>query len=177
MFNTQYASHDRVHPDPGNPVKPVYELRYSRDGVPDLEQVGQEDLYGYIQSHRDSVDVHALVKRFQNGDTSALTRAQGFYGDITGMPTTYAEMLNSLARSEAIFNHLSAEVKSRFNNSFSEWLAGMDRDDFADRMGFASAPSDPVAPDVSASVSIPTLAPDSLSSTSGGSAPPVVEGP
>lgn len=175
MFNTQYESHDRVHPASGNPVKPVYELRYSRDGVPDLEQVGQEDLYGYIQSHRDSVDVHALVKRFQNGDQSALTRAQGFYGDITGMPTTYAEMLNSLARSEAIFNHLSAEVKSRFNNSFSEWLAGMDRDDFADRMGFTFVDSAP-APDPVLDPA-PAPAPVPVSPTSGGSAPPVVEGP
>lgn len=175
MFSTQYEPHDRVHPVSGNPVKPVYELRYSRDGVPDLEQVGQEDLYGYIQSHRDSVDVHALVKRFQNGDQSALTRAQGFYGDITGMPTTYAEMLNSLARSEAIFNHLSAEVKSRFNNSFSEWLAGMDRDDFADRMGFTSIDSVP-APDPVLDPA-PAPAPAPVSPTSGGSAPPAVEGP
>lgn len=140
-FATQFDSHPRIYCNPGNPIKDVYEARYDKDGVLDLHVSGQEDLYGYIQSHADSVDIHVLLERFVNGETDVLSRAQGFYMDASDLPKTYSEVLNSVIAGEQAFNSLPAEVKQRFGNSFSQWMSSFDSPDFAVKMGFVSAAS------------------------------------
>lgn len=148
LFKTQYDSHDRVYVNPGNPIKTLYSPRYTDRGVLELVESGQENLYEYIQSHAQSVDIHYLLSRFVNGEVDVLSRAQGFYMDSTGLPRTYAEILNSVLAGEEAFNGLPAEIKREFNNSFSEWLAAMEDDDFAQRMGFKDPPAADVKPDV-----------------------------
>lgn len=136
LFRTQYDAHERVYINPGNPIKTLYSPRFTDRGVLELVESGEENLYEYIQSHAQSVDIHYLLSRFVNGEDDVLSRAQGFYMDSTGLPRTYAEILNSVLAGEEAFNSLPAEVKRRFNNSFSEWLASMEDDDFSERMGF-----------------------------------------
>lgn len=151
-FRSQYDGHSRVYLDPGDPVKHVYEGRYDAQGRFDLEEVGQEDFYAYIQSHRDSVEIHALLQRFNAGDESAFSRRQGFFADVSEMPKTYAEVLQSVLVGEQTFNRLPVEVKRKFNNSFSEWLASFGTEAFTASLGFqvpsaeASAPASAPAP-------------------------------
>lgn len=135
-FRTQYDAHEPVYQEPGNSVKVVYSPRYDDHGVLDLVQTGQEDLYAYIQSHKESTDIHVLLDRFANGEDDVLQRMQGFYGDVTSMPKTYAEVLNAVIAGEEAFSRLPVDVKQRFDNSFAVWLAAMDKDDFAERMGY-----------------------------------------
>lgn len=134
-FNTQYDKRASVFQEPGSGIKVVYSPRYDDRGVLDLLPTGQEDLYSYIQSHKESVDIHVLLDRFVNGETDVLSRMQGFYADVSDMPKTYAEVLNAVIIGEETFSRLPVEVKQRFNNSFSEWLASMDKPDFSERMG------------------------------------------
>lgn len=134
-FNTQYDRRAPVFQEPGSRDKVVYSPRYSDSGVLDLVVTGKEDLYGYIQSHAESVDIHFLLNRFVNGETDVLSRMQGFYADVTSMPKTYAEVLNAVIIGEETFARLPSEVKQRFDNSFAVWLASMDKPDFSDRMG------------------------------------------
>lgn len=145
-FRSQYDGHSRVYLDPGDPVKHVYEGRYDPQGRFDLEEVGQEDLYGYIQSHRDSVEIHALLQRFSAGDESVLSRRQGFFADVSELPKTYAEVLQSVLVGEQTFNRLPVEVKQQFNNSFSEWLASFGTEAFAASLGVAEPAQQPAAP-------------------------------
>lgn len=140
IFRHQYDPHTRVHSDPGSPVKPVFNPHYNAFGELIIEQSGEEDLYGYIQSHKDSCDIHKMLERFAAGDESALSQAQGFYADVSGMPQTYAEVLNAVLAGEAVFNQLPAETKQQFDNSFAVWLSAMDQPDFAKRMGFSESP-------------------------------------
>lgn len=140
-FKTKYDSHPRVHQHPGDPVKDVYASRYTPDGTLELYISGQEDLYGYIQSHAESVDIHVLLQRFANGEADVLSRAQGFYMDSSDMPKTYAEVLNSVIAGEQAFDSLPAEVKQRFGNSFSQWMTSFDSPDFLEKMGLKAPES------------------------------------
>lgn len=137
-FRTQYEPREPVYQPSGDPIKVLYSPRYDDRGVLDLVETGQEDLYAYIQSHKESTDIHVLLDRYANGETDVLQRMQGFYGDITSMPKTYAEVLNAVIAGEEAFSRLPVDVKQRFDNSFAVWLAAMDKDDFAERMGYKS---------------------------------------
>lgn len=139
MFKTKYDQHARVFCNPGSPVKVTYQARYSDSGTLELQPAGQEDLYGYIQSHKDSVDIHVILKRFAAGETDVLSQVQGFYADASDMPKTYAEVLNAVLDGERAFNSLPVEVKASFNNSFSEWLSAIHDPDFAVRSGLVKA--------------------------------------
>lgn len=149
VFRTQYGDKlDRVarysylfrDPDSvtGSPVRDIYEGRYDDDGRIVLDLIGREDLYGYIQSHRDSVDINVLLNRYRNGDVDALNRINGIYGDFTSAPASYAEMLNTVIRGEHEFYKLPLEVRERFNNSFGEFVASMGKPDFFERAGYGA---------------------------------------
>lgn len=140
-FNTQYDKRAPVYQEPGSRVKTVYSPRYSDSGVLDLVATGQENLYEYIQSHAESVDIHFLLNRFVNGEVDVLQRMQGFYADVSSMPKTYAEVLNAVIVGEETFARLPSDVKQRFDNSFAVWLASMDKPDFSERMGLQSTPA------------------------------------
>ena len=46
-----------------------------------LKESGKENLYEFIQSFKDSVDLHKIMDRFNAGDTAALQKVQGMFGD------------------------------------------------------------------------------------------------
>lgn len=141
VFNTQYDRRAPVYQEPGSRERLVYSPRYSDTGVLDLVVTGKENLYEYIQSHAQSVDIHYLLDRFVNGETDVLQRMQGFYGDVTSMPKTYAEVLNAVIAGEEAFSRLPVEIKQRFDNSFAVWMTSMESPDFAEKMGLEAEQS------------------------------------
>lgn len=128
-FANQYRDHERFLTDVGSREKVTYEARYNAKGQLELNEKGKEDWYGYIQSHKDSVDIHVLLERFQRGDVDVLNRVQGFYGDITEYPNTFADALNIVRSSEEFFNSLPVEERAKYNHNFSEFLAAFDSPD------------------------------------------------
>lgn len=135
MFDTQYSPHERIHPCPGSRVKQLYTGRYDANGRVVLEEKGTEDLYAYIQSFADSVDINVILARFANGDTEALSRAQGFYADVTDFPTNMAEALNRINECEEMFKSLPLEVRQKFDCSFEQFLSQSGTDDWLEKMG------------------------------------------
>ena len=134
-FKTQFDARDRIQSHPGNPIKQLYAGSYNERGQVELKEDGTEDLYAYIQSFAESTDIHSILRRFQNGEVDVLEKVQGFYGDITEMPHTYAEALQRIADSEKVFMSLPVDVRAKFGHSFSEFLSASQDDDFLDRMG------------------------------------------
>lgn len=110
----------------GSPYKTIYAPVVNKDGTIDLKEKEKECLYDYIQSFKDSCDINVLVKRYQMGDTAALMRGQTFFGDVTEMPKTFAEMLNVMVQGQNFFENLPAEVKEKFGNSFYQFAAAID---------------------------------------------------
>lgn len=165
MFKTQYQSHDRIHCEPGSGDKLIYSPYYTDDGRLELEVSGKENLYEYIQSHAEGVDIHVILSRFaQTGDPEILNRVQGFSLDATEMPKTYAEALNAMIHAETYFNSLPVDTRAKFDHSFQQFLASMDQPGFLTKLGIinavvaevqttpaASAPASPSTPVVSSS--------------------------
>lgn len=137
-WRTQYSPRQRVYAHPGDPVKILYSPQVDKQGHLELIESGTEDLYEYIQSHALSVDINTIIARYQRGDVDALERVQGLYADVTGLPKTYAEMLNVVIQGEHAFESLPLEVRAKFNHSYYEWMAAMDDfAGFAERMGMS----------------------------------------
>lgn len=134
-FNTQYDPRDRIETNPGNPVKQLYSGFYNERGQVELKEDGTEDTYAFIQSFAEATDIHSILRRYQNGEIDVLEKVQGFYGDITEMPHTYAEALQRIADSEKVFMSLPVDVRAKFGHSFSEFLAASQDADFLDRLG------------------------------------------
>ena len=81
------------------------------------------------------------MKRYLNGDATALSQAQGQYLDATQFPKTYADMLNFVNEQERAFMALPADVREKFGNSFTEYLAASGEPDFLERLGFKKEPA------------------------------------
>lgn len=144
QYRTQYDIYSSVDDlssytssSSGSPVRKIFEGFYDDVGVIRLKEVGRDNIYDYIQSHRDSVDIHVLLSRYRNGELDALDRIDGIYGDFTAVPSSYAEMLNTVIRGENEFYKLPLEVREKFNHNFGEFVAAMGHPDFYERAGFA----------------------------------------
>lgn len=144
-FVTQYRPRIRFISNGGQRERILYQPKFDENGVMDLVESGKEDLYDFIQSHAESVDIHVILARFQNGDIDALSRVQGAYGDFTNMPTSYAELLNRVNEGQSFFNSLPVDIRAKFNHNFAEFMAGMDKPDFLENLGIKSEP-EPVPP-------------------------------
>lgn len=112
--------------NPGTPVHKLLKPKFDKSGNYELVEAGEVNVYDEIQSHAESCDINVLMKRYANGDASALSKVQGTYFDVTGMPKTYAEMLNTLISAENQFNALPLEERAKFDHSFEKWLAALD---------------------------------------------------
>lgn len=129
-FNTQY---DRLGvrgtPSvPGSGMKDTFKMHVDKDGKRELRKSGEYNLYAEIQSYKDSVSIDYILARFMNGDETALSRAQGIYGDFTEMPRTLAELQQRVIDAENLFNTLPLNIKEKYNFSASEFFAQLDSD-------------------------------------------------
>lgn len=137
-FPTQYTERKRIISNTGSPIHITYGGSYDENGRVVLTEKGQENIYDYIQSFKDSVDLNVLIARYNNGDVSALSKVQGVYMDVTEFPTNYAEALNRMEILKDYFMSLPVEIRSKFNHSFSEFLAASHSSEFHDMMGWKS---------------------------------------
>lgn len=125
QFETQFRKPERFLSNPGSPVKILYGPEFDDKGRMNLVEKGRENLYDFIQSFKESVDIHVLLKRFASGETDVLSKIQGFYGDFSEFPRTYADLLNTVNEGEAFFNGLPVEVRSKFGHSFPVFMAAL----------------------------------------------------
>ena len=128
MFQTQF---DRlgtrgVPSVPGSGMKDTYKMHVDDDGKRELRKSGEYNLYAEIQSYKDSVSIDYILARFVNGDETALSRAQGIYGDFTEMPTTMAELQQRIIDAENLFYQLPIDIRAQYNHSPSEFYAQLD---------------------------------------------------
>lgn len=149
-FANQFESHARVHANPGSREKILYGPKFDENGTLDLEPKGKENLYDYIQSHKDSCDIKLIVDRCARGDMTALSKAQGMYGDFTTLPQTYAEALQALTDAENFFMTLPLETRAKFDHDPHKFIASMDKPNFAEMLGLSvpnsEAPQQPPTP-------------------------------
>lgn len=110
----------------GNKLHPVRHGKILDDGTIQLVTDRLEDTDEIIDSYRKSTDIHNIIARINAGETNLLNQKQGFFGDVTELPKTYAEMLDLMHRGEEFFNKLPIEVKNKYNNDFNQFFARFD---------------------------------------------------
>lgn len=138
----------------GNRYKIEYSPKVNSDGTIDLIADGKFDQQEWYDAARDSCDMSIILQRWLNGDDTVLNQRKGVFGDFVDMPTSYAEILQSVIDAERMFYQLPEEIKTRFNNDWHQWFAKMDSPDFSKLMTMESkseASSDAVLRSESAS--------------------------
>lgn len=113
--------------NPGNKLHPVRHGKVLDDGTITLVTDRLEDTDKIIDSYRESTDINNILARISAGEIGLLNEKQGFFGDVTDLPKTYAEMLDLLHRGEEFFNKLPVDVKSKYNNDFNQFFANFDK--------------------------------------------------
>lgn len=142
-FQTQFREPERHHSEPGKRMHKVYGPVFDDNGRLHLEEKGEESIYDYIQSFAESVDIHVIMKRFTNGETDVLSKVQGFYGDFTGLPVNYAQMLNTVQDGERLFESLPVEQRAKFGHSFNEFMTSLCDGSLMERLGIVEDKPDP----------------------------------
>ena len=121
-FGTRFNRPDVIPSDRGTAMRDIFEERIV-DGSKELVVTGQENFKDFIEASKAETQIENIIKRFQMGDINALSRAQGFYADITGMPNNLAEAQNMLIKMENDFNSLPVDIKKNFDNSFDKYVS------------------------------------------------------
>lgn len=145
FFKTQYSDNvPKLRSNPGSPFMDEYGYKYSKDGSKELVVIGQTDVHSRIQVDKDSCDINLIVKRFVQGDTSALDKVKGFYADTTDFPENYAELLQRVNDCNVMFERLPIEVKEKFNNSSDEFWSSFGSDHWMASLGFSDSVPSPI---------------------------------
>lgn len=130
-----FVRQPRVRSQAGDFEKEEFIGRYDDRGHLCLEPTGKTNLYEFIQSFADSVDINIIMSKAQNGDPTVLSRVQGVYADISDMPKTMADLLNKVKAGEDAFNDLDVDIRAAFNHSLSEWMATAGTAEWCEKMG------------------------------------------
>lgn len=138
MFRTKFER-IQVNTCPGDGIAPVRAGEYNAQHQIVVKEKGKEDLYSKINSYANSVNIHVLLKRFQNGDKEALMQRAGAFIDISALPTNLNEFVNMYKNGENLFNTLPKEVKEKFNNNMVEFIAKIGTSEWKEIMSASPA--------------------------------------
>lgn len=133
-FRTQF-DRIRVNSNSGSDFVLTYKPTYSEKGALDLVESGKINVYEQIQSFKSSCDLKTILARYANGDPSALNARLPYFGDFSEMPESLAGFLQLYADAESYFASLDPDIRSKFNNSSSEFFAQIGSDYFNKCMG------------------------------------------
>ena len=115
----------------GDPIAFEYGLEKDEKGATYLTITGKFSIYDQIQAYRDSCDLGLILDKFmKTGDPSILMQRQGFYGDTTEYPKTYAEMLQLAQKAEEFFYTLDPDTRAEFNNDPDQFFASIGTEKF-----------------------------------------------
>ena len=123
-----------------------FHLEYASKRMPDgtlkLSESGRTDIQAKIQSYASECDMAVIISKLKYGDTSVLSSKQPMYGDFTQFPSSYAEMLDLVTRSEKAFDSLSPSIKQQFDNDIAKWFSSIGSPEWLRIMGLVQP--DPV---------------------------------
>lgn len=144
-----YSERDRHFTNGGSQFKDEYAYKTDKEtGYDYLEKVGQTNIYDYIQSFADSVDINILMQRFEDGDTEAFNKVNGIYIDTTQFPKTYAEMFAQVKECDRIFAQLPPDVREKFDNQSGVFWNEYGTENFYEKLGVAKVDTSDVIKEV-----------------------------
>lgn len=130
-FRTKYDTLEKVvYSEAGCPIRDVYASKLDKNNNIVVEKKGEENLYDYIQSFKDSVDINVVLKKFAAGDESALMQREGLYTDIVDMPTNLNEFVEFSRNAQQLFDSLPIETKKQYNNNVFNFMEAVNTGEF-----------------------------------------------
>lgn len=133
-FRTVY---DRicVFSNPGDPYLDDYKISNDDDGKRCLVKNGKINVYEKIQASRESCDINIILEKYLNiGDPAILNRSPSFYGDVSEIPTNYAELLRLQKEANDYFDSLSPDIKNQFDNDRDVFFSSIGSEKFKNIM-------------------------------------------
>ena len=118
----------------GSPIHDIYKPQVLKDGRIELIVEGHENTDDIIKSYEQSVDIDVIIARYMNGDLDALNQRVGQYGDFTGMPKTYAEVLQRQIDARNIFDSLAPEIRQKFDNDANQFFVKSGSKEWFDKL-------------------------------------------
>ena len=98
------------------------------------------------QCHKDECDINRIIDRFERtGDISALGLLQtheGFFADVTEMPTSFMDMQDRIARGKSIFDSLPSDLRLKFGNNanvFVDFVTNPENEEECRKLGLLPA--------------------------------------
>lgn len=88
------------------------------------------NLYEKIQAARDSVDLQAMLKRYEAGDNTVLDKVQGMYIDTVDLPKNYAELYTAVSRANEVFESMPVAIKEEYNNNPAAYWRAFGTEEF-----------------------------------------------
>lgn len=116
--------------NPGSRFKETFHGEVQPDGIIVLVSDGFIDQQAEIESWQESTEIENIVARVDAGEVELLRQREGFFGDVVGLPKTYAEMVSMMYNAEENFKRLPLEVRAAFNNDLNQYIAQYGSDEF-----------------------------------------------
>ena len=88
-----------------------------------MKIVGRENIYEKIQECLEPTKIENIIRRFKEGDTTALGHESGIYADISDMPTNIIEAQKRIQDVQAKFESLPIDIKEKFGNDPTVFMA------------------------------------------------------
>lgn len=128
-FNTLYDRPHKRGPAShcGCGIRPVFDYLpvAEKGGEYRLVRVGEQNFQAVIESWEESVDIHALLSRYFDGDAAALERRQAMFADITGFPDNVHAYHDAVTTAQGVFDNLPDDVRHFYGDSLQEFLQGI----------------------------------------------------
>lgn len=118
-------SRKRSFNNPGSQFSDVYEEHIDESGEWCIRVSCHNDLRHMHQEGLEASKPINIMKRVELGDVGVLTKMQGIFADMTGMPKTLIDAHNSLLSANSKFYSLPVEVRALFNNSIDKFFNGL----------------------------------------------------
>lgn len=88
-----------------------------------LKDAGAEDRYAMIQEALEPTKIQNIIRRFQEGDPTALQQRAGIYADIADAPKDLISAHKKIEEVKEAFTKLPAKVKEAFGSNPIQFMA------------------------------------------------------
>lgn len=122
----------------GNKIRHKYIKVINENGLPELREIGIEDIQESIDSFKDTVDLNYILDRCTNGHPELVSRLNpddiatmigikkvgGQYLDISDIPTSMIEAYEIIEKAKNYYNNLDNDLKKQYSD-FKCFLNGI----------------------------------------------------
>ncbi len=125
----------RYYTNSGKPVRTVFKLGIDEDtGAEELYAIGEENFQEFIDAAADSCDLNTIIARVRNGEMELLNARPGFYGDVSNMPQTLQEMLQTRIDARKMYDNLPSDQREKMD--FESFMKDAGSVDWLKNLGF-----------------------------------------